>query len=252
MSFGLPAFARAGVLGTLLTSFIGASAMELPFRSGNNVQTMQLPRPAMNYDPSSGRGGGDVTIEDNALVPEEGPAGAGADIVRPKNSTISIYIVRPGDTLTAIAKMFDVSPNTILWANDLPKASSLRIGQTLTILPMTGVKDAVKKGDTLASIAKRFGADVSEIARYNGLEEGGLALNTEIIIPDGEIPATASVTSPSHPRLTTPMGTPSQIGYYLRPIAVGVRTQGIHGYNGVDLAAHINLKVDAKFGNLPP
>ena len=37
----------------------------------------------------------------------------------------SVYVVRKGDTLTDIAKMFDVSVNTILSANDLKKAQNL-------------------------------------------------------------------------------------------------------------------------------
>ena len=199
----------------------------------------------MNVDPSAGRGGGDIVIEDGALVPQEGPSGSGADIVRHKNSTISIYVVRPGDTLSAIAEMFDVSVNTILWANDLPRASRIQIGQTLTILPVTGVEYTVKKGDTLASIAKRYGGDAAEIASYNGLD-GPLTAGTEIIIPDGEVP-TPVQSAPARPAsaYASTAGSATQVGYYLRPISGGIRSQGIHGYNGVDLAAPIGTPVVA-------
>jgi len=210
-----------------------------------NLQTLPLAKPAMNVDPSAGRGGGDVVIVDgSALLPEEGPSGTIADIEKPKNSTISIYVVRRGDTLSGIAEMFDVSVNTILWANDLPRASQIRVGQVLTILPVTGIKYIVKKGDTLASIAKRYGGDAEEIASYNGIDEA-LAAGTEIIIPDGEVPAPVSVPKRSTSPYATPTGTPSQAGYYLRPIAGGIHTQGIHGYNGVDLAASVGTPIFA-------
>ena len=210
-----------------------------------NLQTLPLAKPAMNVDPSAGRGGGDVVIVDgSALLPEEGPSGTIADIEKPKNSTISIYVVRRGDTLSGIAEMFDVSVNTILWANDLPRASQIRVGQVLTILPVTGIKYIVKKGDTLASIAKRYGGDAEEIASYNGIDEA-LAAGTEIIIPDGEVPAPVSVPKRSTPIYATPAGRLSQIGYYLRPIAGGIRSQGIHGYNGVDLAASVGTPIFA-------
>lgn len=203
---------------------------------------MQLLKPAMNIDPAAGRGGGDITIVDgSALVPEEGPSGTIADIEKPKNSTISVYIVRPGDTLSGIAKMFSVSPNTILWANDLPRASSLQIGQSLTILPVTGLKYTVKKGDTLASIAKKYSGDADEIASFNGIENAALTIGEELIIPDGEVSVAVSTPSKSSSGTVVqsigPKGTPEQVGYYLRPIVGGIRTQGIHGYNGVDLAA---------------
>ncbi|OGG57964.1 hypothetical protein A2853_03500 [Candidatus Kaiserbacteria bacterium RIFCSPHIGHO2_01_FULL_55_17] len=239
----MPASARASVLSDILASLRGGPRAQ---EGGSvNLQTLELARPAMNVDPSAGHGGGDVEIVDgSALLPEEGPSGTIADIEKPKNATISIYVVRPGDTLSGIAKMFDVSVNTILWANDLPRASRIQVGQTLTILPVTGIKYVVKKGDTLSSIAKHYGGDAGEIGSFNGIEEGGLAVGTEIIIPDGEAPA-----APVSPRSKTPTyttsGTLAQIGYYLRPIAGGIRTQGIHGYNGVDLAAPVGTPIFA-------
>lgn len=237
----LPNTAKAGILGDFLASLGKISAKQADAISGGNVQTMTILRPAMNIDPTSGRGGGDITIVDgSALMPEEGPSGTIADIEKPKNATISVYVVRDGDTLSGIAKLFEVSPNTILWANDIPRASSLAVGQTLTILPVTGIKYTVKKGDTLASIAKRYGGDAAEIASFNGIDGSSLAVGGEIIIPDGEVAAPASsgrpgITAPA--RNVGPAGTSEQIGYYLRPIIGGRKTQGIHGYNGVDIAA---------------
>jgi len=199
---------------------------------------MQLLKPAMNVNPSAARGGGDITIvDDSALMPEEGPSGTIADIEKPKNSTISTYVVRPGDTLGEIAEMFEVSASTILWANDLPRNAKLQIGQKLTILPVTGVRYTVKKGDTLASIARKYGADADEIMSFNGIE-GTFAAGDEIIIPDGELPAAAPARASGSSAVRLGVsGTSIQIGYYLRPLTGGIKSQGVHGYNGVDLAA---------------
>ena len=199
---------------------------------------MQLLKPAMNVNPSAARGGGDITIvDDSALMPEEGPSGTIADIEKPKNSTISTYVVRPGDTLGEIAEMFEVSASTILWANDLPRNAKLQIGQKLTILPVTGVRYTVKKGDTLASIARKYGADADEIMSFNGIE-GTFAAGDEIIIPDGELPAAAPARASGSSTVRLGVsGTSIQIGYYLRPLTGGIKSQGVHGYNGVDLAA---------------
>ncbi len=235
-----PAQAKAGVLSDFLASIKNGMAKQAEAASATgNVQTMTLLRPAMNIDPTAARGGGEITIvDDSALMPEEGPSGTIADIEKPKNATISVYVVREGDTLSNVGKLFGVSPNTILWANDIPRGTALQVGQTLTILPVTGVKYTVKKGDTLAGIAKRFGADSAEIANFNGIDNTTLTAGDEIIIPDGEVPATAPITSkpgsePAHN--VGPVGTLEQIGYYLRPLIGGRKTQGIHGFNGVDL-----------------
>jgi len=236
----IPAVARASVLSAILASIKGNTAQAETVSGGGNLQTMQLLKPAMNIDPAPARGGGDIHIvDDTALMPEEGPAGTIADIEKPKNSTISVYVVRQGDTLSGIAKMFEVSPSTILWANDMSKASSLKVGQTLTILPVTGVKYTVKKGDTLASIAKKYSGDAVEISNFNGLGDAALVVGDEIIIPDGEIAAPAPVkkTVGKTVTATAKFGTGAQVGYYMAPLARYVETQGIHGYNGVDLGA---------------
>ncbi len=244
----LPASAEAGVLSAIIASLKGKQGQTNTIYGAGNLQTMALLRPAMNIDPAPAVGGGDITIVDgSALVPEEGPAGTIADIEKPKNGTISTYIVREGDTLSGIAKMFGVKPSTILWANDgLSGGGTLQVGQKLAILPVTGVKYTVKKGDTFASIAKHYGADAGEIQSYNGIDT--LSVGDEIIIPDGEVPAIASAprskgasTEPAHN--VGPQGTSEQIGYYLRPIVGGVETQGIHGYNAVDLGAPIGSPI---------
>lgn len=215
--------------------------------SSGNLQTMALPRAAKNIDPTAARGGGDIVIvDDSALVPEEGPSGTIADIEKPKNSTISVYVVKPGDTLSTIATMFDVSPNTILWANDLPKGSALKVGQQLTILPVTGVRYTVKSGDTVASVAKKFKGSDEEIMAFNGLESNKLAAGTVIIIPDGEVAAPAPTKTPGKTvTASIKYGTAATIGYYMAPLAVYIETQGIHGYNGVDLAAKVGTPIMA-------
>lgn len=211
-----------------------------------NVQTMPLLKPAMNVSPSPARGGGDIAIADGvALVPQEGPSGTIADIENPKNATISLYTVREGDTLSDIAEMFDVSINTIRWANEIPVRDTIRPGQVLTILPVTGVKYTVKKGDTLASIAKKFKGDAEEIARFNGVDdESSVAVGSEIIIPDG-VGVVAAAVAPKTAKIVSSGSAQStvQAGFYLRPIQGGIRSQGLHGYNAVDLAAPVGTPI---------
>jgi murein DD-endopeptidase MepM/ murein hydrolase activator NlpD len=258
----LPAYAHASILSDFFSMFTkGAHADETQETSTfGNVQTMPLLRPAMNISPAPARGGGDVTIvDDSAVMAEEGPSGTLADIEKPKNSTISTYVVREGDTLSSIAKLFDVTPGTILSANDLASASKLQVGQKLVILPITGINYTVKKGDTLESIAKAYKGDVAEIASYNGVDNSTLAVGATIIVPNGEIaltPATPKTPSKSKKssKITVgnepahnvgPEGTASEIAYYVAPLADYIETQGIHGYNAVDLADPVGTPIVA-------
>ena len=204
-----------------------------------NAQNIQLLEGSLNYELIGSKGGGDITIVDNnSLLPDSGPMGTIADIEEKTSSDqISLYVVREGDNLSQIASMFNVSVNTIIWSNDITKWSKITPGQTLVILPISGVKYEVKKGDTVKSIAKKLNSDADEIIQFNDLSVGGqLAEGQTLIIPNGEI-APAPLTKPglkSNP--VRGANGPSYAGYYLRPIADGRKSQGLHGYNGVDLA----------------
>lgn len=208
-----------------------------------NSQNVGLLAPALNPDPNPAKGGGDITVVGGvALLSETGPEGTLADIEENQSSTISLYVVREGDTLGAIAKMFGVTTNTIAWANDISRGV-IRPGETLIILPISGVRHTVVKGDTLQSIAKKYKADLTEIARYNHLSENAkLAVGNLVIVPDGEIASPPS-NAAGRSAMLRGAGGPSYEGYYLRPIISGRKTQGLHGYNGVDLASYLGAPI---------
>jgi LysM repeat protein len=226
-------------LATLLQSFSKESSAA---GSGQNSQTMSVLAPARNIDPKPSVGGGDIALSGGtSLIAEEGLSGTTADVeAQPDSTTISVYTVHKGDSLAGIAKMFGVTSNTIIWANDLK--SPIKEGQELVILPIAGVRHTVAKGDTIASLAKKYKADADEIVQYNALAPGqSLAMGDIIIVPDGEIVAPPA---PAKPKSTgskaNPLrggGGPSIPGYYSWPVLGGVLTQGIHGYNGVDIGA---------------
>jgi murein DD-endopeptidase MepM/ murein hydrolase activator NlpD len=129
--------------------------------------------------------------------------------------------------------MFNVSINTIMWANDLRSTRDVRTGDALIILPVSGVERKIVKGDTLKSLAKKYNADANEIAQFNGLDPADpLTIGDTIIIPGGEIVSTPSVARPASYATGA-----FYAGYYMSPIPGAVITQGIHGRNSVDFGA---------------
>ncbi len=239
----LPLTASAGFF-SFVTDFLSPKQEDV-VEQPKNSQNMVLLKSVATPDLQSARGGGDiVVVGGNALLPETGPSGTLADIEESHGTTISVYVVRPGDTLSAISKMFGVTVSTIVGANNIQRGI-IQPGQKLVILPISGLEYTVKSGDTIASIAKKYKADASEIVQYNGLGEGiALKVGENIFIPDAEIPPT-----PATPNgRTAPLrgaGGPEYAGYYMRPVIGGVRTQGLHGYNGIDLGAPIGTPVYA-------
>lgn len=235
-----PLWVNAGVISFFADLFSEEAEAESPAAPVNSQNTWLLSA-ALNPDPNSGKGGGDITVVGGmALLAETGPAGTLADIEENQSATISIYIVREGDTLSGIAKMFGVTTNTIAWANDISR-ELIRPGQTLIILPISGVRHTVGKGDTIQSIAKKYKGDINEIIQYNHLTpNAALAVGDIVIVPDGEIAAPPAV---GRPVTLRGAGGPSYEGYYLRPILGGRKTQGLHGYNGVDLATYLGAPI---------
>ena len=140
---------------------------------------------------------------------------------------IEEYIVRPGDTLSLIANKFDISLETILWANDLNRNSRISPGQKLTILPVSGIMHLVKKGETVSAIAKKYQDDVSEIINFNQLSERGeVFVGDLLIVPDGKLPSKPLAYS-----------TPMASSYFICPLpAPCTITQGLHWYNAVDFS----------------
>ncbi len=215
----------------------------------SNSQNISLLASVSSPFGDSGLGGGGITIvNQSALLPDVGPLGSVADIstedgIENFSGRVSLYVVREGDNLSKIAKLFGVSVNTIVWANDIAGVNTIRTGQVLVILPVTGVRYAVKTGDTLASIAKKFKGSEEEISQFNGLTGEHPVVGQEIIIPDGEASYIPSAVQPQ--RFVSGSGGPNYGGYYLRPIEGGIKSQGLHGYNGVDLATYCGAPIVA-------
>ncbi len=214
-----------------------------------NSQNMVLLRAVLNIDPNPAKGGGGITIvEGSSLLPDSGPSGTIANIEENSNSSgeISLYVVRDGDSISQIAKMFGVTSNTIVWANDIKSRSIIRKGQTLVILPVSGVRHTVRKGETLKKIAKKYKGDFGEIIKFNGFSENTiLAVGDVVIIPDGEITVSKYKYRKSSKRTVRGTNVPSYSGYYIRPINGGRKSQGLHGYNAVDLAVSYGTPIFA-------
>lgn len=204
-------------------------------RDRGNSQTMSLLEASININPT-GTGGAQIAIIDSsALAPNMSDGEVFADPGKSGTGQISVYVVREGDTLGEIADMFGVSTNTIVWANDIKK-NAIKPGQELVILPISGVRHVVKSGDTAKSLAAKYKADLDDILSYNDIDlNTKLSVGSVVIIPDGVV--SASIYTAKKPGSPTAKGYPTYSGYYLRPIVGGRKTQGFHGYNGIDLAA---------------
>lgn len=137
------------------------------------------------------------------------------EVVRPTTSEITLeetsqrteiieYTVQSGDTISAIARRFQLNINTILWANNLNSFSIIRPGNTLSILPSDGFLYKVKSGDTIGRLAQVYRTSPEKIIDSNNLDQSGnIRIGQELIIPG------TRVSTPSPSRSVAQTSTPS-------------------------------------------
>ena len=236
----VPLSVHAGVFTSLMGALEEAVVFERTPKVSENAQAIPLLKAALHTDPNPAKGGGDINIVDYALIAEGQNNGVNNINTRTASGEISVYTVREGDTLSQIADMYSVSASTILWANDIARADLIQPGHTLVILPITGISHVVKKGDTVASIAKKYDGDVADILAYNQLASAeDISVGDTVVVPGGivEAPAPAKSSSPARTSSGAVVVSGGGSSGFSHPLPGAVRTQGIHGYNGVDLAA---------------
>jgi len=214
-------FVHTGMVGLTGLGIMIAPVLAKEFPA-SNIDPWQIPLPATVLSATSASS--DMTTEISS---------------KPRDK-VAEYQVQDGDTISTIAKKFGVSEETILWQNDLTKTSKIKVGQTLQILPVTGVSHKVVKGDTVYSIAKKYDSDAQAIADFPfntfvNDETFELAIGQTIIVPDGVMP-TSSGTSPRIRQLTPDAGTVVASGTFIWPASGRITQNYVWYHPGLDIA----------------
>lgn len=167
-------------------------------------------------------------------------AGAIETLVSEKvRDSVKTYTVEEGDTVASISKKFGVSAETIRWQNNL-SGDKIKIGQSLEILPVTGIAHKVNKGDTVYSIAKKYDSSAQAVVdfpfnTFSNDETFELAIGQVVIVPDGVKPADI-ISSPRTRQITPDAGSVVASGNFVWPTA-GTITQNFAWYHpGLDVA----------------
>lgn len=121
------------------------------------------------------------------LIPVGGKAGTSPPPARDVSPAPDHYTVASGDSLWQIARRFDVGVDDLRRWNGLAPGAVLRPGQRLAIRAGTGRRTyRVQSGDSLWTIARRFGVGVAQLRAWNGLPEGAvLRPGQTLTVPGG-------------------------------------------------------------------
>jgi LysM repeat protein len=103
-----------------------------------------------------------------------------------------LYTVQPGDTVSFIAAVFDVSPDYIFWNNldVIHDPDILSTGEEILVPSTDGIIYQVKPGDSLSSIATCYQIDVESILAFspNGLMSPDGVIDGMVLILPGAVP----------------------------------------------------------------
>jgi len=120
----------------------------------------------------------------------------------PSRDIIS-YKVKARDTLGSISAKFNITTDTIKWANNITDENSIKPDTNLTILPVNGILHTVQSGDDVLALAQKYQSNASIIESFNGLEGKAPESGKQLVIPDGVKPAPAPIRIASYSSSST-------------------------------------------------
>jgi murein DD-endopeptidase MepM/ murein hydrolase activator NlpD len=152
------------------TSYAEAAPTPTPSRSAATTPSRPTYQPAA--EPTA------TTVSTTSLS----VTGAVVTVAGPRE----VHTVKSGDTLTSIARKFDMSVSDLADDNKLKADKPLKLGAKIKG-PATSSKAYVaQSGDTLAGISKRFNVSVKALAAENDLRAtASVKKGQKIVLPDG-------------------------------------------------------------------
>ena len=215
--FAVHALAITAVLAIVMAGKINASeAINIKGTGSAKDQTSIIATGAILANNTQSVIADEVSQKATELANMSTLATAGDEFLANKSSVIAsgapsrdilTYKVKSGDTLGTISAKFNITTDTIKWANNITDENSIKPDTSLTILPVNGILHTVQSGDDVLALAQKYQSNASIIESFNGLEGKAPEAGMQLVIPDGIKPAPAPVRIASY-------GSSSSAGYF--------------------------------------
>lgn len=122
---------------------------------------------------------------------DPGDTGSGIDMPPlPVTLAVSTYVVRPGDALSSIADRHRISLDTLISMNGITDARRIIAGTRLRVPNISGIVHVVARGESVGSLAVRYGVGSTEILDANDLGSAVIRIGQSLFIPGARMSAT--------------------------------------------------------------
>ncbi len=278
----IPVFIPGLVLGVaLVLSGCAGGGNRITLRSvspDDRIDLYQLPRGTHVPSVTSGTIPGDSDIVGSALRSARASAPQPSSLTADQQGSASsgkqrTHKVGKGDTLSSISRTYGVTLQFLLSQNSLSNPNNLRVGQILIVGGGGGGGDfvagerrhIVKKGETLYSIARKYGSSVSRLSKDNRVSRADKLNIGQLLIVNKASGSNASSSAKSSSQTSSKTSgsvnrasgvsklssAPKRARKdFLRPVdgrvirRFGERSYGQRN-NGIDIAAKVGLAVRA-------
>jgi len=149
-----------------------------------------------------------LTVGMEIVIPAEGTSQGSSETTTQESGqqSATAYTIQRGDTLTSVAQKFGVSVRQLQELNNISDPNDIRLGQQIRIPTTTSAPDeatsdegapdegasgedaeggetyVVQQGDTLNSIATRYGITTAELQRANDISDPDLIYPGQVLI----------------------------------------------------------------------
>lgn len=189
------------------------------------------------------------TVSTSAATPTATAAGTATPEAGVSSALIQ-YTVQGGDTIGSIAAQFRVTEQQLRELNNLPNddifaGQILRVPEGEPTPTPEPFKHVVQPGETLTTIAARYGVNFLTLVEVNGLESPDtLAEGTELLIPGVTAPTASTDAATGGDATSTEGGggsTQSAVTHIVQPGETLSTIAADYGIDAADLAAANNL-----------